>query len=243
MVLHFQESVPGPRIIFSESGHHNQDLQASLDRLNRRGVYRDLSTVCIVPTRGSIPARVVQSWWNLQTPMNQSFARVFAMGMEVGHAYSSTLEAVLQDPTLSRFKYVLTLEDDNLPPADGLLKLFEGIVAGYDVCGGLYWTKGEGGMPMIYGDPNVYPLNFVPQLPRPQCLQRCHGLGMGFTLFKMKLFKDKRLPRPWFQTVQGPQAFTQDLWFFNNAGKYGYRFCCNTACMVGHLDPDRDIVW
>ena len=40
---------------------------------------------------------------------------------------------------------MLTLEDDNLPPPDGLLRLYESIEAGpYDAVGGLYWTRATG---------------------------------------------------------------------------------------------------
>jgi hypothetical protein len=117
------------------------------------------------------------------------------------------------------------------------------------VVGGLYWTKGEGGMPMIYGDPNNPELNFIPQNPIPETVMRANGLGMGFNLWKIEMFKDERLPKPWFQTKQdfipgsGTKMYTQDLYFFENAGKIGYKFACDTRVKVGHLDPQTDIVW
>jgi hypothetical protein len=237
-----------PQIVVENlEGRHNTD-PASLERLERGQAYRDLSTICLVPTRGHIHAKVVQSWMALMTPMNNRFTRIFMIGMEVGAAYSSAIEQIINTPGLSDWKYILTLEEDNMPPPDGLLRLYENMDQ-FDAVGGIYWTKGEEGQPMIYGDPKAMPKNFMPQLPQPDTVQECNGLGMGFTLFKVDMFKDERIPRPWFRTEQsyqpgvGTRAYTQDLYFFENAAKFGYRFACDTRVKVGHYDADNDIVW
>ena len=229
-------------------GKHNLDPNAK-DRIIRGSTYKDASTVCVIPTRGMIPAKVVQNWMSLISPMNQKFTRVFMIGLEVGEAYSQAIEMILANSELSKWKYVLTLEEDNLPPPDGIIKLIEALNTGYDAVSGLYWTKGEGGQPMIYGDPNVMPRNFIPQIPQPDTIQQCNGLGMGFTLFRLDMFKDQRIPRPWFKTMGeykegiGVAVITQDLYFFNNALAYGYKFACDTRIKVGHYDVERDIVW
>jgi len=153
----------------------------------------------------------------------------------------------LSDPELSKWKYILTLEEDNLPPPDGLLKLYENIEQ-YDVIGGLYWTKGEGGQPMIYGDINDKEFNFRPQPPIND-IQECNGLGMGFTLFKTDIFRDERLEKPWFKTLQewdsekGARGYTQDLYFFEKIKKLGYKVACDTRVKVGHYDVEMDVVW
>ena len=241
-----------PTLVLDDwKGRHNL-CQTAMVRLEKAGAYKDLSTVCLVPTRGMIHARVVQSWMSLMPPMNQKFIRIFVLGMEVGAAYQTTVENILGNPELAKWKYLLTLEEDNMPPPDGLLKLCESIDGGvdgekYDAMGGLYWTKGEGGQPMIYGDPAAFPMNFIPQIPRSETVQRCNGLGMGFTLFRLGLFK--KMPKPWFKTMQewvpgkGLGAFTQDLFFFNEAAKKGMRFACDTRVKVGHYDAEHDIVW
>lgn len=230
-------------------GLHNADLQASVDRLNKSKTYQDLSTIIVCPTRGTISDRVVQAWMGLIRPMNQKcIGPIFIRGYEVGQAYNMAVQMVLDNPELSKWKYILTIEEDNLPPPDGLIKLYEAMDR-YDVVGGLYWTKGEGGQPMIYGDPAVQPVNFIPQKPIPETLQPANGLGMGFNLFKIDMFRDPRLPRPWFQTLQehipgmGSRVYTQDLFFYENAGKLGYKFACDTRVRVGHLDVDNDVVW
>ena len=235
-----------PQIVVPDVGRHNSDLKSATERLSQSKSYRDLSTIIICPTRGVIPAKVVQSWMGLMRPMNQKvIGPLFAIGQEVGLAYNNMIEMILASPDLSTWKYILTIEEDNMPPADGLLKLYESMDK-FDVVQGLYWTKGDGGQPMIYGNPAVMPKNFIPQIPLTGQVQECNGLGMGFNLFKIEMFK--KIPKPWFKTVQevtpsGARAYTQDLFFFENAAKYGYRFACDNRVLVGHYDLVNDIVW
>jgi len=229
-----------------QEGRHNSTIELQLDRLKKLRNYEDLSTVCVIPTRGQIPDRVCMALWNLMSPMNQKFYKICIGRKEVGEAYNGVVEEILANPELKKWRYLLTVEEDNLPPADGLLRLYEAINK-YDVVSGLYWTKGENGQPMIYGDPKELPKNFRPQLPRMGEIQECNGLGMGFTLFRMSIFK--KLERPWFKTVQelepggSTRMMTQDLYFFEKAGREGYRFAVDTNVRVGHLDVDSGETW
>ncbi len=239
-----------PEIILPYSpGAQNADLAKANARLTVSQSYKDLSTVIVTPTRGgrSLCPRFVSSVMGLLRPMNQKcFGPVFISGMEVGEAFNSAIEMILANPELAKFKFLLTLEDDNIPPPDGLLKLYEGI-KDFDAVGALYWTKGECGQPMIYGNPIQSPLNFVPQQPIPESLQRCNGLGMGFTLFKMSVFK--KLEKPWFVTKQshdpnkGTQCYTQDLYAFERMARIGMKVACDTRIKVAHLDIENDQLW
>ena len=126
-----------PQIIVSDyQGYHNSSSE-TVNRLDISQAYRDLSTICIVPCLKTIPSRVVQNWHSLIQPMNHKFIRVFAHNMEVGDAYSETIDMILSNPELSKWKYILTLEHDNMPPPDGLLRLYEHMDK-YDVIGGIY---------------------------------------------------------------------------------------------------------
>lgn len=236
-----------PQIIMDNPvGYHNSNLDKSAERLTAAGSYKDLSTICIIPTRGTIHAKVIQSWFSLMSPMNQKFIRMFMIGMEVGEAYNAAITNIINHPDLKNWKYIMTLEDDNMPPPDGLLKLYENMDK-FDVIGGLYWTKGEGGQPMIYGNPKMFPKGFQPQVPIPDQLQEANGLGMGFNLFKLDIFK--KMPAPWFKTLQeykegqGARAYTQDLYFYENASKFGYKFASDNRVKVGHYSAQEDIVW
>lgn len=239
-------SEPRPQIITdSNIGWHNSQSEAYKQKKN---AYRDLSTIVIVPALKCIHPRVVQNWMGLMAPMNAKFTRMFVLDMEVGEAYSTTIESILAHPELSKWKFIFTLEHDNMVTPDCLLKLYDDI-EGYDAVGSLYYTKGYGGKPMCYGDPNVFPVNFIPFQPTPNAVTRANGLGMGATLFRMEMFKDKRFPKPLFKTMQkytegvGVQAYTQDLKFFEEAGKLGYKFGCSTNTLTGHYDSENEIVW
>ena len=232
-------------IIPHDPGTHNQDLAKANDRLSKSGSYRDLSTVIVIPTRGgrSLCPRFVSSVISLMRPMNQlCFGPIFMSGMEVGAAFNSAVETILGNPVLSKCRFMFTIEDDNIVPADCLLKLYESM-RDFDVVGSLYWTKGEGGQPMIYGNPNEAPLNFAPQRVVSGTVQRCNGVGMGATLFKLDLFR--KIQAPWFETIQDTQrgAFTQDLSFCLKACKMGARIGVDTRVRVGHLDIENNHVW
>lgn len=199
----------------------------------------------IVPAGGTIPAKVVQSWMNLYTPPNNKFFRIFALNLEVGEAYSQTIENILLHPELKKFKYILTLEHDNIPPPDGIVKLLEQMEKHpeYACIGGLYWTKGECGVPQIWGDPKDTQLNFRPQTPIPNSIQECCGTGMGFNVFRLDMFKDKKLRKPWFKTNTENGCATQDLYFWEDARAKGYRCAIDTSVLVGHYSLEDDKVW
>jgi len=236
-----------PRIIGESTvGLHNSDLDKSIERVDNSMMYEDLSTIIICPTRGTFPTRVVQSWMKMLKPMNQVVAGpIFAEAMKVDVAYNSLITYILNNEYLSKFKYILTIEEDNLPPVDGLIKLYEGMKE-YDVVGGLYWGKSEHGFPMIFGNPEVGPEDNRPQTPILDGLQRANALGMGFNLFKLDMFRN--VEEPWFKTVQeytgkGVEELTQDFYFYKKAAKKGYKFACDTRILVGHYDSKADKVY
>lgn len=246
-----KKSKVAPKADSGDVGYNNANLDASIQRLHRGRTYQNLSTVWITPTRGQLKPKVVSNWMGLMKPMNQNvFGPLFIENEEVGNAYEKAFNMVLENPGLSNYKYLVTIEEDNLMPADGLLRLYE-TIGDYDCIAGLYWTKSSStsavySQPMIYGDVNEMPMNFIPQAPIPDTIQPCRGLGMGANLWKIDSLKKKLkdMPHPWFQTQQDKSGqWTQDLRFFFNAAKYGFRCACNTAVKVGHLDVNTGMVW
>jgi len=239
-----------PQIIVDNSeyiGMNNKNIEKSIERIDKSKMYKDLSTIIICPTRGSFPTRVVQSWMKLQQPMNQAiYGPIFAESMKVDAAYNALIEYILGNELLNKCKYILTIEEDNLPPTDGLLKLYESMDE-YDVVGGLYWGKGDKGFPMIFGDPKKGPSDVKVQIPKQGELQQANALGMGFNLFKLDMFKN--LPSPWFKTLEGlsedgtPQRMTQDFYFYIKAAKKGYKFAVDCSILVGHFDSKNDKVY
>ena len=219
-------------------GYHNRDLAASAGRIVRGTSWRHARVVVVIPAAETIPAKVAFSHWCLAFPPNQGVYRHLAQGSEVGEAYSTAIAEVLAHPELSKWEYLLTIEHDNAPPADGVIKLIERMQANpeFACIGGLYWTKGEGGVPQIWGDARDPMVNFRPQAPDPDGgLVECHGTGMGFNLWRLSMFKDARLRQPWFKTGDG---CTQDLYFWTDARKWGYRCAIDCSVKVGHYDHE-----
>lgn len=235
-----------PQIVGYDPGYHNREQEKTIQRLVDSGHYKDQSTVIIIPALNTVATKAASSWLNMYSPPNQRVVRLFAQGMEVGEAYSQTIETILNHPELSKYKYILTLEADNVVPPDGFVKLLEQMDKHPELScvGGLYYTKFHGGQPQIWGDPNDPVLNFRPQVPRPGELQECCGTGMGFNLWRMEMFKDPRLPRPLFKTTCSTEegCYTQDLRFWSNARKYGYRCGIDCGILVGHVDSEN-FVW
>lgn len=234
-------------IIQDFGGAHNGDLHKTSARLMKGASWKKQRIIVILPAAQQIPSKVALSHWNLAFPPNNGVVRILAQGMEVGDAYSQAIEGILAHPDLSTWEYILTLEHDNCPPSDGVLKLLERMEEHPELAciGGLYFTKGEGGVAQIWGDAKDPMINFRPQIPDPNGgLVECHGTGMGFNLFRLSMFKDARLRKPWFKTQKDAGGVaTQDLYFWADARKHGYRCAIDCAVKVGHYDFAQDMMW
>lgn len=272
-----------PQVYTESAGWHNSDQPKGPWKIIKGASYRDCSTVLVLPTPTEfIHFRVEAAIDGLLKPMNQKFVgpvrmtgktpleQVQVVGCEVGDAYNQALAMIAANDELKTYKFMLTVEHDNLPPPDGLMRLLARM---YENCerddegrltmdengiprfhflaiGGLYFTKGEPGQPQIYGNPKEFPVNFRPQPVIPDSLQECRGTAMGFTIYNLQaLLKDKRLGPPWFETKcemnerGGAVVATQDLQAANKGLAAGYRYAIDTSIKVGHLDFKTGLVW
>lgn len=237
-----------PQLVSLDAGRHNSDLEENSTRIFQGGSWKKQRIVVILPAGGMMPTKAAMAFWALAFPPNQAVYRIAALGMEVGQAYSDTIAGIISNPELGQWEYILTVEHDNIPPWNGVLGLLESMEKHpeYSCIGGLYWTKGEGGVPQIWGDPSDPILNYRPQVPRSGEIQECCGTGMGFNLWRMSMFKDERIKTPWFRTLNGSEGMgigTQDLSFWTEARKYGYRCAIDNKVLVGHYDVGADITW
>lgn len=239
-----------PQLIIQElkpAGDINADLGLKVEQLKKQASWKKQRIVVILPAGKTIASKVALTHWNLGFPPNNMVVKMLAIGAEVGEAYSSAIESILAHPDLKDFEYVLTIEHDNMPPPWGVMKLIEDMEEHpeYDCIGGLYFLKGYGAAAQIWGDPKDKVLNFRPQLPDPNGgLVECNGTGMGFNLWRLKMFKDKKLRKPWFKTIANETgSATQDLYFWADAKKHGYRCAIDCSIRVGHYDLENDIVY
>jgi hypothetical protein len=230
----------------TEAGRHNADLHSATSRIIEGSTWKKTRVIVMIPSANAIPAKIALALWNLSFPANQGVFRMLLLGQEVGEAYSNGIQQVLDHPELREFEYLVTVEHDNMPPPDGILKLIKRIENHPEMAAisGLYWTKGEAGVPQIWGDINDPVMNFRPQAPKPGELVECWGLGMGFCIYRLSMFKDPKIEKPWFKTVQDHTGTgSQDLVFWGKARGAGYRCGVDCDVLVGHYDQIKDIVW
>jgi hypothetical protein len=232
-------SIPDDLII-EEIGAHNSNLAETSARLIKGGTWKRQRMIIIVPAGEMINSKVALSHWNLMFPPNNGVFRILAEGLEVGDAYSRSIEQVLAHPELQNWEYILTIEHDNLPPGDGVIRLLESMEnhPEFACISGLYFTKGPGGVAQIWGDIKDPMLNYRPQIPKDGELIECYGTGMGFALWRLSMFKDEKIAKPWFRTKSSLQegSGTQDLVFWSEARKHGYRCAVDCSVKVGHMD-------
>lgn len=236
-----------PEIVIQDfGGRLAGQMDVTRSRLMKGMSWKKTRIIWLIPAGDSIPPKVYLSHLNVMFPPNQPVVRILTQGMEIGEAYSRSIEGILGHPDLKNWEYLLTVEHDNMPPADGVLNLVKQMEAHPELAciGGLYFTKGEGGVAQIWGDVKDPILNYRPQPPQPGQLVECCGTGMGFNLWRLSMFQDTRLKKPWFETLAGKSGIgTQDLAFWTDARKYGYRAAVDCAVTVGHYDASTDTVW
>lgn len=217
--------------------------------LIKGSTFKDNSTIFLVPTRGLIHPRIVNSWMQMISPINSRKIFDIIEGDEVGVAYNKKITSILNHPQLSKFKYIMTMEDDNIPPRDAHIRLLESI-ENYDAVSGLYFFKDVEVVPMVFGNPKDPELEFRPLDIREAWKKKetieCNGIPMGCALWRMDLFKE--IAPPWFITMtdiyNGRVATcTQDLSFCYRARQRGKRFAVDTRVSVGHMDTSTGEVY
>lgn len=223
--------------------------------------YQDKSIVCIIPTRGSVDIQVVDSWFKLVTPVNNKFTKLFMANGEIAEAYNTGVLMALNNPLLSNYRFLLTMEDDNIPPPDGILKLIDSFLEHeksgdkYWALSGIYWTKPSRDCiehaPIAWGCVEDGEWNMkAPPLVEDGSVTQCCLIPQGFTLYDMELFR--KIPYPWFKVVDfnpinndinWEAPATQDSYFFKKVWDAGYKVGVRADVKVGHLDPKTKQIW
>jgi hypothetical protein len=234
-------------------GFHNRDLHAANARLSAEGSWKKQRIAWLIPGASTVDAKVYVAHRGLVFPPNQAMAPMYIEGAEVGAAFDQGIQTILSHPELSQWEYVLSIETDNIPEPTGVIKLLKAMEQNpqFDAISGLYWLKGEGGVPQIWGDIRDSVENYRPQMPQAGKVVECWGLGMGFCLYRMSMFKGlaaKKVPLPWFKTVgikEGDVGVgTQDLFFWGKVARpNGYRCAVDCNTLVGHFDNKTGITW
>lgn len=214
--------------------------------------FHDARTILMIPTRGTMNSRCVDSVMRMLPVMNQPRIPFICSGHEVGRAYNQMVATILAHPDLSKFPFVMTIEDDMIVPPDAHIRLLESMEEmKLDAVSGLYFTKGDFNAPMAYGNPLDYArtgvLDFKPFPPEvvreamnSSVTMPVNGIAMGCALWRMDLFRE--IAGPWFVTCNdiyegATKVYTQDLYFCERAVREkGKRFAVDFRVRCGHMD-------
>lgn len=201
-------------------------------------------SICIVtPTRGvrataDGPLLIQQhpdAWLAHQAlampPMVGRVHRIPCIGKGVAEAYNLLVHAALDTGAT----YLVTLEDDIIPPGDALIRLQARLLRHPELAAvsALYWSRGEGSVPFLLGDPALGLDDFEPEAPPDadaEQLVRVNAIPFGCAMWRLDMFR--QIPGPWFDdTVE-----THDIAWARVAGAVGSLFAVDCTIKAGHVD-------
>lgn len=216
----------------------------------------------VLVTYGMVPVEFVHAITRLQTPVNCQSTLLSYKGMEIGVARCRAITDLLALPIRNQPKYVLWLSDDELPPWDGLVRLWmemerswepvNGIFKhGWDVLTSLVYLKTDPPTPVLW----KHGMEGAMQAGRdysPGDVIESDVADLGFGLMRLELFT--RMTAPWFrtgymETIHGDgisRSFlmnTEDCWFFQKCHDMGMRIGVHTGVRTGHLDAKSGRVY
>jgi len=134
--------------------------------------------------------------------------------------------------------YLLFLDDDVLPPATGLVKLYRDALP---IVSGLVKHRRPPHTPLVarridrskpwdLKDPNIHwDVEFAKNYPRDQLIE-VDASGMGFVLITREVLE--KAAEPWFKFEAG---FGEDFYFFWKAQQTGFRNYVDTSVKCLHM--------
>lgn len=106
-----------------------------------------------------------------------------------------------------------------------------------DIVGAAYNARPAPGKPLVstVKMSKDYTSLAISHLEIPSQLFKCYGLGTGFMLIKMSVFK--KLKKPYFVAYEDPDGthHTEDIEFCIRAMKKGFDVWCSPTIKVGHI--------
>ena len=210
----------------------------------------------VLITYGTVPVEFLHALVRLQTPVNCTSTILSYKGMEIGVARNRAIHDLLSLPLNYQPKYVLWLSDDELPPWDGLVRLWMEMENsweptpdnpnphGWDVLSSLVYMKIDPPTPVLWRHPIEGPLVEGRDYKTGEVVPS-DVADLGFGLMRMDIFT--KLQAPWFVTgyedIELKDGWnkifvmrTEDCWFFRAAKLAGLRMGVHTGVRTGHLD-------
>lgn len=160
-----------------------------------------------------------------------------ALNIQIGGYAARNRNAAVEAARRGNSSHLMFVDNDMVFPASGIQRLID---ADKDIIGGMYNARGAAGKPVVStvkminpeNDPNIgkiYNTEF------PAQIFKCYGLGTGFMLINMQVFD--KLEKPYFISGEQPdgEAWTEDIYFCDQAGKKGFDIWCSPSISIKHI--------
>lgn len=149
-------------------------------------------------------------------------------------------------------EYMMCFDDDTVPPAHTIQSLWYVLSKNPNaaICGGIYCTKTEIPMPLVFkelGDGPYWNWTLGDVF-------KCKGLGTGCMMIRLSVLKN--IPKPWFKdtstcepgiiekaedgspiTVVG-ESGTDDIYFCQKVSEAGYEILAHGGVLPMHIDQE-----
>lgn len=220
----------------------------------KEGRFGRPAIVSALVTFGSLPVEFLHAMMRLQTPVNSSNLLISSKRMEIGVARCILLNDILHMP--QKPTYILWLSDDDLPPYDGLVKLWvemeqlndDGTYK-WDVLTSLVHLKCDPPTPVLWRHGGK-PLKVNQDFQAGDIVETDVG-NLGFALMRTSLFDD--LTPPYFKTGfcvetlpdgrDGVTMYTEDCVFFEQLKAKKKRVGVHTGVRSAHLDVKSGVIY
>jgi hypothetical protein len=191
--------------------------------------------IAVVSNRGVKPKTTLSLMRLVNYTIHEVYPFIAEQGYTIGENRTvCAIEALRQNCT-----HLLFIDDDMTFPEDTLDKLIE---HDKDIVG--VWSFSRT-LPL---SPTIMFLegeNYLPQdkmtdeqLKRKTEVFECFAVGMGVCLIDMRLFKEDKLGKPWFNfkvSELGKVDVGEDAWFCAQAKRAGYSVWCDPKLSIGHI--------
>lgn len=159
------------------------------------------------------------------------------LGVQVGGYAAWNRNAAVETAKRAGSSHLMFIDNDMTFPASGIQRLID---ADKDIIGGMYNARGGAGKPVVSTvkmiDPATDPnMGKLVTTEFPAQLFKCFGLGTGFMLINMEVFK--KMQRPYFVSGETPEgeAWTEDIYFCKKAHEAGFDVWCSPSIKIGHI--------
>lgn len=198
-----------------------------------------------IPTLGRpVPLQWALNFKSMNPPINYNCDFNIVFGQEIGKARNNLVKAALDRGC----KYLFFLGDDVVAPPHTLRQLIYRMEnnPSIDVVGGVYCAKADPAAPLVFvgnGVGSYWDWKIGEFF-------ECTGLGMDCTLIKTDILK--KLPEPWFLTVDNDshidgkaaaESWTEDLYFCKKVTDAGGKVFCDAAIICEHHDVYGKKAW